>query len=188
MPTPRDDDIVARINTGDTEAFNELFHVYWAPLCTFVSLITRDLEEGREIVADLFATLWARRAEWRITGSIEAYLFVSARHRALTVQRDTLRRQQLLQSHLADTSEPSIPPSLGDSTTDPSAIDLRLTLDTAIAALPERHQTALYLRWRRDLAYEDIAIILGTTPGAVKKLINRATAALRDSIRDDPRL
>ncbi len=160
-------------------------------MCASVAFITRDQDDAREVVADLFGNLWERRASWTISSSIEAYLFVAARHRALSLQRNVKRRDNLVRTELVVNQVVGIPAMSTDASASTSLtqqrLELKLTLERVISQLPERYQSALYLRWERDLSYEEIARILESTPAAVKKLVNRATIILRDRIRDDPR-
>ena len=177
-----DQAIVSGIRSGDTEMFERLFTAYWPPLCAFAAVMTRDDDDARELVADLFATLWERHADWSVTGSVESYLFVAVRNRVRTAQRDTTRRSALLQEQM-DIADALLPGHHGSpTTTSADDTDLRLTVEQAIAKLPARYQTAIYLRWRRDLDYPEIARILETTPAAAKKLVNRATAVLREQL------
>jgi RNA polymerase sigma factor (sigma-70 family) len=176
---PSDADLVARIKAGDDRAFDELFRAYWGPLCTFVAFIMKDDDDARELVADLFAGLWERRAQWNVVGSLESYLFVAARNRTRSIRRDVKRRTDLISRQVSG--------SKTEMAAEAHAADLRLTLEHDIDALPERYQTALYLRWRRDLEYEDIARVLETTPDAAKKVVQRAMALLRQRLKGDPR-
>ena len=49
----------------------------------------------------------------------------------------------------------------------------------AVRALPERQRTALVLRYVADLDHAGVAQALGTTPGATRRLVSDALAALR---------
>ena len=49
----------------------------------------------------------------------------------------------------------------------------------AVRALPERQRTALALRYVTDLDHAAVARALGTTPGATRRLVSDALAALR---------
>jgi RNA polymerase sigma-70 factor (ECF subfamily) len=165
--------------------FGLLFNTYWTSLCTFVAFITRDHDEAHELVADLFANLWERRTQWVVAGSIESYLFVAARNQARRVHRDAVRHAELLQSRLEHGDIVTHGQRVKDAGRAADSAALRITLEQAITMLPSRYQTAVYLRWQRDLGYEEIAEILEMTPAAAKKLVNRATAVLREKVRED---
>jgi RNA polymerase sigma factor (sigma-70 family) len=76
---------------------------------------------------------------------------------------------------------------------DPAAIDpergaagreMVRALEAAVAALPPKQRAALLLSRIDGMAYRDVADALGTTEGAVKALLFRATHGLRDRLRD----
>lgn len=53
---------------------------------------------------------------------------------------------------------------------------------TAVGALPERQRDALVLRELEGRSYEEIAVQLGVSDGAVRQLLNRARNTLRASV------
>jgi RNA polymerase sigma factor (sigma-70 family) len=58
---------------------------------------------------------------------------------------------------------------------------------SAVRSLPERQRTALVLRYVADLDHAEIARALGTTPGATRRLVSDALAALRRTLPDRSR-
>ena len=54
------------------------------------------------------------------------------------------------------------------------AQELDAVVTKALAALPERRRLAMTLRWKHDLPAPEIARVLGTTPQAVRHLLQRA--------------
>jgi RNA polymerase sigma factor (sigma-70 family) len=50
----------------------------------------------------------------------------------------------------------------------------RLTVWEAVDRLPERQRVAVYLRYRADLAYEEIGAILGIDPVSARSNVSRA--------------
>ena len=76
---------------------------------------------------------------------------------------------------------------------DPAALDpehgaagreVLRALEAAVAALPPKQRAALLLSRIDGMAYRDVAEALGTTEGAVKALLFRATHGLRERLRD----
>lgn len=59
---------------------------------------------------------------------------------------------------------------------DPSQM---VELRRAVAALPRRQRTALVLRYHADLPIQQVAMLMGCSPGTVKSLTNRAVTRLR---------
>src|SRR4051812_22611481 len=87
MIGPSDDESLAvlprRIRNGDIGAFEELFRAMHAPLCEVVDSYVGSQAIAEEIVQDLFLLLWVKRNEFPAASSLRAYLFTSARNRAL---------------------------------------------------------------------------------------------------------
>ena len=61
--------------------------------------------------------------------------------------------------------------------------ELESKVAEAVAALPENQRTALLLWQRDELAYEDIAKVLGCSLSAVKSLIHRARETLKARLK-----
>jgi RNA polymerase sigma-70 factor (ECF subfamily) len=178
-PSSPDDELVRRIRSGDADMFSLLFRTYWVALCTFATVMTGDADDASEIVADLFARLWERRATWVVTGSVESYLFVATRNRARSTERDARRRSDLLVEN-APSGVMLHPDAITED--ESAAADARVTIAQAVATLSARYRAAIYLRWERDMEYDEIAQILEISQAAAKKLVQRATAALRERV------
>jgi len=56
-----------------------------------------------------------------------------------------------------------------------------LAVRAAVAALPSRQRTALVLRYWSDLGVDEVAALMGCSPGTVKSSTSRAIASLRHS-------
>lgn len=69
---------------------------------------------------------------------------------------------------------------------DPSAEDWP-EVRTAVAGLPERQRTVLFLRHYADLDYEQIATTLGIERGTVAAMLHAAHAKLREILLEVPR-
>lgn len=54
--------IVARGRAGDEAAFVALLRLHYAALCKFATALTHASDQAEEIVQDLFAGIWERRA------------------------------------------------------------------------------------------------------------------------------
>ena len=83
--------ILKLIKAGDRLAFKHLFELYFTPLCRFVHLYMKKPGAAEDIVVDIFASFWERRETLQIQITLKAYLFQSARNRALNYLRDNER-------------------------------------------------------------------------------------------------
>ena len=183
MPAPSDDEFLARlprrIRDGDISAFEQLFRVMHAPLCEVVDGYVRSQAIAEEIVQDLFLVLWTHRDEFPAASSLRAYLFASARNRALHHLRhravahrwsERVRRQ----AHSTDARDGHPRPDRALEI-DETARAVRAAIDQ----LPPRSRVAFVLRWDHEMTNEQIAIAMGISIKGVEKLIATAKSRLR---------
>ena len=95
---------------------------------------------------------------------------------ALNVRRNELRR---LARHASA-------PLLTDPPAEATDRDLRVSLDAALARLPEAQRVPVVLRHVAGLPYDDVAVALGRPVGTVKSQVSRGLAALRISMEGTP--
>ena len=62
--------------------------------------------------------------------------------------------------------------------------DDRLTVWAAVDRLPPRQRYVLYLRYRADLPFEDVAAVLGISSGAARTLASRALDRVRRDLTE----
>jgi RNA polymerase sigma-70 factor (ECF subfamily) len=53
---------------------------------------------------------------------------------------------------------------------------------TVVETLPKQQKIAVVLKFQEDMKIEDIAHVMGKTPGAVKLLIHRGVSRVRESV------
>lgn len=75
------------------------------------------------------------------------------------------------------------PPPLTDSTTEP-AVEHRLDVINAVAALPNRQRAALYLTYWRDLPVREVAHLMGCRPGTVKRYLHLSRKRLKGVLEE----
>jgi RNA polymerase sigma factor (sigma-70 family) len=61
----------------------------------------------------------------------------------------------------------------------------RLAVWDAVETLPERQRAAVYLRFRADLAYEQIGEVLGIAAPSARSHVSRALDALRLALGEE---
>ena len=176
-------DLVARVREGDERAFEALFRMHYDGLCGFAIRYVRERALAEELVQDLFAALWARRATWEVrggAGSVRAYLFAAVRNRALNLRaRRAVERDW--EADEADVRALHPAPTPADQALE--AAELRARVDAALESLPERCRLVMQLRWREQLSYAEIAEVMGISPKGVENQLARGLKALRDRLR-----
>ena len=162
---------------GDETAFEQIVKDYRDPLVFFIFGIVKDYHAAEDIAIDVFAYLAAdRRFNFKV--SLKTYLFTVGRSRAIDYIRRRKRREAL------DISVAE--PYLSETTFEEDFLaDLRKKeLHRAIATLPERMRTAVYLVYFEDLSYKETAKIMKLSKKQVDNLLYRAKADLRSIITE----
>jgi RNA polymerase sigma-70 factor (ECF subfamily) len=180
MPSVRvsESDLVARIRAGDERALEVVFRAHYAALCDFARRYVREHALAEELVQDLFADLWARRASWHVTGSLRAYLYSAVRNRALNLRRrQAIERDWERDETDADVSALHQSPERPDDALEQR--DARTRLHAALESLPERCRLVMHLRWRDQLHHAEIAAIMGISVKGVEIQLSRGLRALR---------
>jgi RNA polymerase sigma-70 factor (ECF subfamily) len=124
--------------------------------------VTGDSERARDAVQEAFATAVHGRRSFRGEGPLEAWLW----RIVLNAARSNVRR--------------SVPAGDFDEAAAANGQPERdAELHVALARLPERQRTVVFLRYYADLDYAAIGEALGVRSGTVAATLNAAHAALR---------
>ncbi len=78
-----DGELVSLLNTGNREAFDELYRRYWLLLYDAAYKRLEDKQQAEDIVQEVFIRLWMRRNEVAI-GAVAAYLHTAVRYSVLS--------------------------------------------------------------------------------------------------------
>ena len=124
--------------------------------------VTGDPERARDAVQEAFATAVRKRGSFRGEGLLEAWVW----RIVLNAARSDARRS--VPAVVYDES-----PSMNGRPEDDAE------LRAALALLPDRQRTAVFLRYYADLDYTTIGEALGITTGTVAATLNAAHSALR---------
>jgi len=136
--------------------------------------VTGDPERARDVVQDAFATAVRKRASFRGAGPLEAWVWRIVLNNA----RSEARRRM-------PTAEPDpYAGTNGDHAIANGHSEHDLELRDALAHLPERQQTTVFLRYYADLDYAAIGEALGIAEGTVAATLNAAHAALRTRLQE----
>jgi RNA polymerase sigma factor (sigma-70 family) len=124
--------------------------------------VTGDGERARDAVQDAFASAVRKRKTFRGDGPLEAWVWRIVLNAARSDARKSVTVAEAVElgatnGHAEEDAE----------------------LRAALALLPERQRTAVFLRYYADLDYAAIAEALGITTGTVAATLNAAHAALR---------
>lgn len=165
---------VARLRDEGQPAFETLYRHYAPQLYRNMLKLVRDEETARELLQELFLTVWQRRESLDPDRSFAAFLFTVARNRVY----DTLRHRQTARLALAQLSNDSVEGYVHVE----ENLQYRETLrrvQQAVSRLPPRRREVFTYCKLEGKAYEDVAVLMGITVSAVNAHVVKATKAIR---------
>lgn len=172
-------EVMARLRLGDSSALGALLQQYWSPLVVYLRELLNDREAALDVAQEAFLELWDHRRTWSPRGSVRAFLYRVARHRALNRIRDDRNRARFAPHLDAVERARHVAPSPLQLL---EQAELRSILEEAIEALPPRRREAFRLAYLHDLTHDEIAQVLGISRQTVKNQVSAALAQLRRSL------
>jgi RNA polymerase sigma-70 factor (ECF subfamily) len=165
--------IIARAQSGDALAFDELYRRYAQLILRYLYMRTHEVESAQDLTQEVFMRVLKGigKFEYRGDRSFQGWLYTIASN----VLIGQIRRKRNLQTPLDDNLELADPRGQERVTT---AFE-RVFLQHALSQLTQDQQQVLTLKFFGDLTNQEIAEAIGRTEGAVKALQHRAIQSLQ---------
>ncbi len=180
----RDLSLMVRIRDGDTKAFEELIEAHQRAVIGTVAKMLGNPSEAEDIAQQVFIRVWKSANRYEPQAKFTTWLFtitrnlvfneVRRRQRKPTVSID--EREEVTHMTVADLQGASPEEALLHS-------ELEAAVDKAIQALPEKQRLAVILRRYEEMPYEEISQVLTMSVPAVKSLLFRPRAQLKESLQ-----
>lgn len=168
---------MARIREGDMEAFRLLVETHQARVIGTISKMLGSDVESEDLAQQVFIRVWKSAPRYQPTAKFTTWLFRITRNLVF----NELRRKR----HFADQCEEIAEP-IERADKEPDRVllegELQQAIQEAINHLPESQRMAIILRRYEEMPYEEIAKVMGTTVPAVKSILFRARAELRERL------
>jgi RNA polymerase sigma-70 factor (ECF subfamily) len=180
-----DEALAARFQQGDALAFEELVARYHRPVYHFAYRLLGRAEDADDATQDVFIQVYGALPRARLDLPLRPWLYRIARNRCL----DLLKRKRAVPfSALAAAEDEAAAPEVPDADPLPDELaeraDLQRLLGAAVEALAPAYREVVALRYAGDLAFGEIATVLGMPENSVKTRFQRAKAMLRVALRD----
>lgn len=173
-----DEELVQALGRDDEAAFRAVYERYWYSLFQLAHRKLGTREEAEELIQELFASLWHKRASARIE-QLGAYLRTAVKYRVI----DCIRSAQIQRRHL--TASRGALSEADHSTEDHvAAADLTQALASGVEELPARTREVFQLSRAEHRSVPEIADRLHLSPKAVEYHLTKALKLLRGKLRD----
>lgn len=164
---------------GNRNAFNEIYERYSLKIFMAASKRLRSRDDAKDLVQDLFFSLWMKRDSLVINTSLSAYLFTAIKYKVINHIESNIVRENFLNS--LDTA-------LIDYDNSPNEViiskDLEEFLDLRINNLSPKVKEVFQLSRKENLSVREIAERLHLSDQTVKNQISKALKVLRVHLSD----
>ena len=163
-----DDVIVRAIRESNGEAFRTLYYRYYEPLYRFVWHRIRSEEKSKDFLQEIFTRVWITRDRLDPERSVKAYFYRIANNIII----DYIRKSASEKSYRRNVHRKQ-------ASVDHS-YDLRISMEEAVNALPERIRSVFILSRYEGLKYREIAEVCEISVKTVESRMSQALKQLRD--------
>jgi RNA polymerase sigma-70 factor (ECF subfamily) len=178
LTTSNEHDLVRRLQLGDIAAFDRAYHQYHRALYYNILKLTKDTEAARDILQDVFVTLWKKAATLDPDQPLLSWLFVvsynksvdhlkrMAAESALVIRTQTIRQAQAEEAVLKEAR-------------------FKL-LEEAMQRLSPQKRKVFELCKLQGKTYEETALELHISKHTVKEYLSGSITYIRAYIQQHP--
>ncbi len=182
--------LMLQVRDGSGAAFEELVSRYQQRLIGVLEHLVPGQGQAEDLAQEVFMRVYRARASYQPTARFSTWLFTIANNVANNAIRKLVKRKEV--NLHATPSGRSLARPLDNLAKAASGLMPARQLDRsevseivklAIHSLTERQRTALLLCKYEHMSYEEIGQTMDLSPQAVKSLLSRARANLRDILQ-----
>jgi RNA polymerase sigma-70 factor (ECF subfamily) len=176
-----DVELIHRVQSGDTEAFDELMKRYAASVYKVTYSLTRNHADAADLSQETF--IRAFRAIARFDEHYQFYTW--ARRIAVNLCFNHLKggkKFRFVPLPMSDGETESV--DIADPRPQSADSGLRRDLDQALTRLPPDQRAVFVLRVNEEMSYNEISKVLNIPTGTVMSRLNRAREKLRDLLKE----
>lgn len=174
-----DEDLMARIQRGDHQAFATLVRRHSGMFYACAYRVSGNQDEAEDAVQEAFLKLWKNPSVWRADKGAK---FTTWFYRVVVnTATDRLRKGKYYVAGSGDSLERMGSAALAQDEA-MQANEEQEALESAIQALPERQKVALNLCFYEGLSNREAAEIMGVNIKALESLLMRAKNGLKEML------
>lgn len=170
---------VCALKSGDEAVFKAVYMAWSGPLQRYADSILRNEADARELVQELFVTLWLNRRRLDESKSLRNYLLRAVHNNAL---RECQRREVRRRREEGFKDEIAANPHIVNPEEEESPCPEEL-LQPAIARLPRQSRRVVEMNYLENKKHAVIASELSISRRTVETILYKALRSLRDEIK-----
>lgn len=165
--------LVLRCQAGDDRAFAQLMDAFGDRTLGYLRGLVGD--DADDVHQEVWLSVYRGIRGLANPGAFHTWLFQTTRHRAVDFLRRRKRDRELLEDVAGEVIDGSA--SMDDDSV--ATADASL-LDAALMAIPPPQREVVLLRYRDDLSYNEIALVVGCPVGTVRTRLHHAKRRLQE--------
>jgi len=140
--------------------------------------------EAEDIAQQVFIRVWKSAARYEPQAKFTTWLFTITRNLVFNEVRRRQRKPTVSMQEREETTH-RVDEDVQGSSPDEELLrsEMEAAIDRAIDALPEKQRLAVVLRRYEEMPYEEIGVVLSMSVPAVKSLLFRARAQLKETLQ-----
>ncbi|MDP4938163.1 MAG: sigma-70 family RNA polymerase sigma factor [Verrucomicrobiales bacterium] len=180
----RDVELMGKVGAGDIRAFEELVERHQRAVIGTVAKMLGNASDAEDIAQQVFVRIWKSAVRYEAQAKFTTWLFTITRNHDYTEVRRRQRKPTVSVDEREETTHRTVEDLQAVSPDDEMLqTELEEAIDRAIQGLPDKQRMAVVLRRYEEMPYEEIAAVLEMSIPAVKSLLFRARAHLKEALQ-----
>ena len=155
--------------------FERLFKELFSPLCGFSMKYIYDLDDSKNIVHEVFLSVWEKFESLPQGTNHKSYLYTAVKNKSLNFIRD--KKKHVILDEVGN-EEPMEENRMIETA------ELEKEIEIALQSLPEKCREVFELNRQEGLKYAEIAQKLNISVKTVEAQMSKALAIMREHLRD----
>ena len=179
-----DEELIARFQKGDVQAFDTLVRRYKDQLLNYVFRFVGNRSDAEDIVQETFLRVYKNKHYYKEIAKFSTWVYTIAGNLAKTELRRRKRRKIFSVSNFVNEEKDYDIPDLEKNPE--REVDGTIKDDIiqrAIEKLPPKFKEVILLRDVQGFSYEEISQILNIPLGTVKSRVNRGRLKLQEDLK-----
>jgi len=169
-----DTELISLLKADDHTAFTEIYDRYQSLLYLYTYKKLQDKEEAKDIIQDVFITLWNSRQNFELQVTLTGYLYKAVLNKVL----NSFRHKSITQQHI-DSFKKIVVANLETADYLIREKEIASLIEREIQALPEKMREVFELRRKEYLSNKQIAERLQISEHTVATHMKKALKTLR---------
>lgn len=169
--------LLIRVKDNDIQAYNQLYNLFFIPLCLFAERYINDKEIVKDCVQEVFFSIWKNRHSLTVEVSARSYLYTATRNKCLNIlekkKYELTYEQYILNTYIPYTSDDLY-----------SMEELTSIIEKALTKLPDKLREVFMMSRFENMTYKEIAMCKNISVKTVEAYIHKSLIILTSQLKD----